>query len=75
VTITGLADDEAGKVKGAWGVKTGQVFDTSYFSVFLEKVGRDRLIKQSGGLSVAPEYKRDDQTLTVDVVIKFSRKP
>jgi outer membrane protein insertion porin family len=74
VAVTGLSDDEAGKVKGAWGLKTGEVFDTSYFGRFLEKVSRDRLIKQPQGLNVTHEYKRDDQTLTVEVVVKFSRK-
>lgn len=43
--------------------------------MFHDKVGRDRLIKQLQGLNVTHEYKRDDQTLTVDVVVKFSRKP
>jgi outer membrane protein assembly factor BamA len=76
VMIAGLTDDEAGRVKGAWGLKTGEVFDTSYFSrEFLEKVSRDRLLKQPNGLSVTPDYKRDDQALTVDVVVKFTRKP
>jgi outer membrane protein assembly factor BamA len=75
VMIAGLADDEAGRVKGAWGLKTGEVFDTSYFPAFLEKVARDRLIKQPQGLNVTHEYKRDDQTLNVDVVVMFARKP
>jgi outer membrane protein assembly factor BamA len=76
VMIAGLTDDEAGRVKGAWGLKTGEVFDTSYFSrEFLEKVSRDRLLKQPNGLSVTPDYKRDDHALTVDVVVKFTRKP
>jgi outer membrane protein insertion porin family len=73
VTIAGLTEDEAGRVKSAWGLKTGEVFDTSYFPVFLEKVARERLIKPSQGLKVGQELKRDDQRLIVDVVVKYQR--
>jgi outer membrane protein assembly factor BamA len=77
VTIAGLPEDEARRVKGAWGLKTGDVFDTSYISAFLDKVERERLIEQSGrtgGLKVESDLKLDDQKLTVDVMVKFERK-
>lgn len=74
VTIAGLSEDEAGRIKGAWGLKAGEVFDTSYFSVFRNKIARERLIRQTVGLKVEPDYKRDDQKLTVDVVVKFGRQ-
>lgn len=73
VTIVGLPEDDAGRVKNAWGLKAGEVFDTSYIHVFLGKVERERLIKQIGELKVGHDYKRDDQKLTVDVVVKFGR--
>ncbi|MGH9754492.1 MAG: hypothetical protein ACREA2_17065, partial [Blastocatellia bacterium] len=66
-------EDEAGRVKNAWGLKADEVFDTSYIRVFLDKVGRERLIKQTGESKVEPDYKRDDQKLTVDVVVRFGR--
>ncbi len=75
VTIAGLPEDEAGRVKDAWGLKSGEVFSTSYFGAFLEKVTRGGLIKQPQGVRVGQELKRDDQKLTVDVVVKFERKP
>jgi outer membrane protein assembly factor BamA len=73
LTIAGLPEDDAVGVKSAWGLKTGEVFDTSYFRAFLEKVGRERLIKQPQGLKVGQELKRDDQRLIVDVVVKYQR--
>jgi outer membrane protein assembly factor BamA len=75
VTVAGLPEDEAGRVKDAWGLKAGEVFDNSYITAFLNKVARERLIKQPQGLKAGQELKRDDQRLTVDVVVKFGRKP
>jgi hypothetical protein len=74
VTIAGLPEDEAGRVKDAWGLKSGEVFSTSYFGAFLEKVSRGGLIKQPQEVRIGQELKRDDQRLTVDVVVKFERK-
>ena len=75
VTIAGLPEDEARMVKDAWGLKAGEIFSTSYTNAFLEKVARAGLIKQRQGMRTAQELKRDDQRLTVDVVVKFERKP
>jgi outer membrane protein assembly factor BamA len=75
VTIAGLPEDEAGRVKDAWGLKPGEVFSTSYFGAFLEKLTRGGLIKQPQGVRAGQELKRDEQKLTVDVVVKFERKP
>jgi len=74
VTIAGLPEDEARMVKDAWGLKAGEVFNTSYFGAFLDKVARGGVIKQSQGVKAGQELKRDDQRLTVDVVVKFERK-
>jgi outer membrane protein assembly factor BamA len=74
VTIAGLPEDEARRVKDAWGLKPGEVFSTSYFGAFLEKITRGGLIKQPQGGRVGQELNRDDQRLTVDVVVKFERK-
>src|SRR5215510_7057727 len=73
VTITGLPEDEAARVKAAWGLKAGEVFDTSYFTVFHNKIAREGLIKQAKGMKTRQELKLDDQKLTVDVAIKFER--
>jgi outer membrane protein assembly factor BamA len=73
VTIAGLPEEEAGRVKGAWGLKPGEVFNTSYIDVFLENVARGGMIKQSQGLKARQEMKRDDQRLIVDIVVKFER--
>jgi outer membrane protein assembly factor BamA len=73
VTVAGLPEDEAGRVKGAWGLKAGEVFDTSYINAFLVKVAREGLIKQPQGVKAGQDLKRDDQKQTVDVVIKFQR--
>jgi len=75
VTIAGVPEDDARRGKDAWGLKVGEVFNASYIDVFLEKVVRGGLIKQPQGVRVGQELKRDDQKLTVDVVVKFERKP
>jgi outer membrane protein assembly factor BamA len=73
VTITGLPEDEAARLKGAWGLKAGEVFDTSYITVFLQKIAREGLIKPQKGMKTSQDLKLDDQKLTVDVVVKFER--
>jgi outer membrane protein assembly factor BamA len=75
VTIAGLPEDEARMVKDAWELKAGEIFSTSYTNAFIEKVARAGLIKQRQGMRTAQELKRDEQRLTVDVVVKFERKP
>jgi hypothetical protein len=40
----------------------------------MNKVMREKLIGQTGVLKVGQEYKRDDQRLIVDVVVKFGRQ-
>lgn len=75
VTIAGLPEDEARRVKDAWGLKAGEVFNASYIDAFLDKVVRGGLIRQTQGVRAGQELKRDDQKLTVDVVVKFERKP
>src|SRR5215831_16477925 len=74
VTIAGLPEDDARRLKGAWELKAGDIFSTSYTGAFLQKVARAGLIKLQ---EVRPvhELKRDDQRLTVDVVVRFERKP
>src|SRR5499426_327543 len=61
VTVAGLPEDEAGRVKDAWGLKAGEVFDNSYINAFLNKVARERLINQPKGRKAGQELKRDDQ--------------
>lgn len=73
VTITGLPEDEAARVKAAWGLKAGEVFDTSYYTIFHNKIAREGLIKRAGGMKTGRDLKLDDQQLTVDVAIKFER--
>ena len=73
VTIMGLPEDEAARVKAAWGLKAGEVFDTSYFTVFHNKIAREGLIKQAKGLRAVRDLKLDDQKLTVDVLVKYER--
>jgi outer membrane protein assembly factor BamA len=75
VTIAGLPEDDARRVKDAWGLKAGEIFNTSYTNAFLAKVMREGLIKLPQGVRTVQELKRDDQRLTVDVVVKFERKP
>jgi len=74
VTIAGLPEDEARRVKDVWGLKAGEIFNSSYILAFLDKVARGGLIKQAQEVETLQELKRDDQKLSVDVVVKFERK-
>src|SRR4030095_9010178 len=44
VTIAGLPEDDARRLKDAWELKTGDIFSTSYTNAFINKVARARLI-------------------------------
>src|SRR5262245_34348087 len=74
VTIAGPPVDEARTVKAAWELKAGEVSNSSYTTAFLNKVAGARLIKHPEGIRPVQELKRDDQKLTVDVVVKFEPK-
>src|SRR5215813_13152580 len=63
VTITGLPEDDARRVKDAWELKAGDIFSTSYAGAFSNKHARAGRIKQSQGLRPSHELKRDDQRL------------
>lgn len=74
VTIIGLPDADAKRIKDAWQLKTGEVFDTTYMTTFLNKLNRDGLITPAMGVKrVGQDRKLDDQKLMVDVTIKFER--
>jgi outer membrane protein assembly factor BamA len=71
--IAGLPDDEARRAKDAWGLKAGEVYDTSYITVWRNKIAREGMIKLTKGMKAGHELKTDDQKLIVDVVVKFER--
>ena len=73
LTISGLPEDESTRIKAAWDLKSGDVFDVSYFGAFLSKIAREGLLKKTRGMKTRQELKRDDQKLTVDLSIKFEQ--
>lgn len=70
VAFDGVASTEAQKLKGAWQLKPGEVFDSEYAGIFLGKIRRDGLIKFR---DVDMEVKRDDEKLTAHLIFKFKQ--
>jgi outer membrane protein assembly factor BamA len=73
LTITGLSEDVAKIFKNAWGIKSGEVFDSSHIIAWLNKLSREGLIKQAQGMRPTQDLSLDHEKLIVDVAVKFER--
>jgi len=75
LTVVGLSDEDANKVKALWQLAPGSVFDTSYVSDFITKSAREFLNRHpvfSGvPLKISSETKLNSEKQTVDVIITF----
>jgi len=75
LTVAGLSDEDANKVKALWQLAPGSVFDTSYVSDFITKSAREFLNRHpvfSGvPLKISSETKLNSEKQTVDVIITF----
>jgi len=70
VTFEGVTDADARKLKDAWQLKSGDVFDNEYAGVFLNIVKRQNLVRFK---DASLDLKRDDEKLTANPVLKFER--
>lgn len=70
VAIVGLADTDTKKIRDAWQLNAGEVFDTEYAGIFLGKIRREGLISFK---EVHLELKRDDEKLTANLTLKFEQ--
>lgn len=68
LTVTGLSESDTKKVKDAWLLKAGEIFDMSYGGIFLGKIKREGLVKFR---DVHQELKSDDEKLTANLTLKF----
>lgn len=72
LTVSGLAEGDAERLKSRWQLQPGQVYDTSYLKSFLAKARMEIMSALSAGRKgVSTEEKPDRQKLTVDVIITF----
>ena len=75
VTVAGLSDEDANRVKALWQLASGSIFDQSYLDDFVTRSAREFLDKHpvfSGvPLKISAETKTDRQKQTVDVTITF----
>lgn len=75
LTIAGLADEDAAKVKSLWQLAPGALFDASYIDDFVNKSARDFLNRHpvfSGvPLKITSDMKLNSANQTVDVIITF----
>ena len=75
LTIAGLSDEDANKVRGLWQLAPGSVFDASYVSDFVSNSVREFLNRHpvfSGvPLKISSETKLNSEKQTVDVIITF----
>jgi outer membrane protein assembly factor BamA len=72
LTVNGLPEAEAARLKSKWKLQTGDIYDSSYTKDFLKKA----MPEMRGAFSSIPkgvstQEKPDLQKLTVDVVITF----
>jgi len=72
VAVAGLPETDAKRIKDAWQLKSGEIFDNNYAGNFLAKLTRDGLITPAMGIKrLGYDRKVDDQKLTVDITIKL----
>ena len=70
VAFDGVAITEAQKLKDAWQLKSGEVFDSEYAGIFLGKIRREGLVRFR---DVDMEVKPDDEKLTAHLTFKFKQ--
>lgn len=70
ISFTGVTDADAKKLKDAWQLAAGEVFDAGYAGIFLGKISREGLIKFK---DAAMDLKRDDEKLTANLTLKFEQ--
>jgi outer membrane protein insertion porin family len=75
LTINGLSDEDARRVKELWRLAAGSTFDQSYVDDFVTKTARDFLnshpVFSGVPLKIGAETKADPKTQTVNVTITF----
>jgi len=75
LTINGLSDEDARRLKQLWQLAPGSIFDQSYLDEFMTKAVRDFLgghpVFSGVPLKFGAETKPDRNTKTVNVIITF----
>lgn len=70
ITFDGVSDADAKKLKDAWLLKSGEIYDSEYVGIFLGKLKREGSVKFK---DVSLDLKRDDEKLTANLTLKFER--
>lgn len=77
--IKGLSDGEANSLQQRWKLKSGEIFDSTYFERFLSTDASDQMIRifsarraaGKGQPNISEEVTPDQKTLTADATIEF----
>lgn len=69
LVIRGWPDEDARRLKAAWKLEPGQVYDSTYLDTFLETISRLKL-RATPGTKMSMEVKPDPMNLTVNVTIE-----
>jgi len=74
VAVVGLPEEDAKRIRNAWHLKPGDVFDNDYTGNFLGGMARAGLITPAMRIKrLGHDRKVDDQKLMVDITIKIER--
>jgi outer membrane protein assembly factor BamA len=71
LSVQGLGDEDAEKVKAKWELSPGSVYDVSYIKNFVEKTLPLIRFENMKRINVEAKEQRDAQHLIVDVTLKF----
>jgi outer membrane protein assembly factor BamA len=74
LTVLGIPEAEAKRVRERWQLKTGDVYDAAYLNGFMQKIYQDGIVRFDPSKKLNLEAKPDQQKLTVDVTINFDAK-
>jgi outer membrane protein insertion porin family len=79
LTITGVTEAEAQSLQGAWKLRSGDIFDESYFSRFFIQDARQEMqrimSRRKAGFQPNVKTTPHRETLTADVTLEFKAVP
>ncbi|HEU0184388.1 MAG TPA: POTRA domain-containing protein [Blastocatellia bacterium] len=75
LTIKGVPQKDALRLKEKWTLKTGAIYDGAYLGEFINKLVADKLIFPDLAKLLTTEQKPDRQRLVIDVIIDFKVSP
>jgi outer membrane protein assembly factor BamA len=73
VTVTGLPEAEAKRVRDRWKMQAGEIFNSDYPDSFVERLVKDGVVRPGSGVrNVGYHVKPDRQKAVADVEVQFT---